>query len=754
MSVSGIALQRWRLAVGEMAWSDRLSWALPLVPMWLSRVVLAVGLLPEVTIPIPSLNDDAAHYSLILNASRAISAGLNPVDHWAPDLEIGYPQFAYYQHVPHLFVVALNRLLLRQVDLLTLFNLTRYVLLVGFPITVYWSMRQFGFSRQAAGAAAAVAPLLSAGNKFGFEYDSYIWRGYGMYTQLWAMHLTFLSLALVHRTLRDGDCYFASVLALSALVLSHVIYAFIVSLTLGLVLLAGMTRANARERIVRLALVGAPALIITSYFWLPFILNGAYHTTSPYMQDWKYDSFGASQVLTWLAKGELLDYNRVPVITAFGALGIFVALWQRNRLAMLSLAVFGFWLVAYFGRPTLGPVADLLSFNGKLWMHRYIVPMQLGVIMLVAVAAGGVWALLNRYLSPSSRLVETGALRRFGRVSWPSAVFAVLVLAVTITALTERWQFFDQNTRWMQETQQALNGDSELSAIITKIQSMPPGRVYAGVRDGFSDDIKVGSLRIPDVLTFNEIETAAPPYQSLSLNSDLIWHFDYNDLAHYEVLNARYVILPASLKAPHFLTPIISGERYQLLEAPSGGYIGLAQTPVGFEGVESDYHIVSRAWFLSRSPGQDIYPAIAIPGAPKLAGLTYEPLKGASSDVAHLHADYKPDELGAVESETDTKFNYEATVRVDKASTVFLKATFHPDWHVYVNGEEVQPFMLAPSYPAIHLEPGTYDIYFVYKANALRTPLLALGLVTLGLVVLGDWKRDWLRARLGRSSRR
>jgi hypothetical protein len=198
----------------------------------------------------------------------------------------------------------------------------------------------------------------------------------------------------------------------------------------------------------------------------------------------------------------------------------------------------------------------------------------------------------------------------------------------------------------------------------------------------------------------------------------------------------------------------MSGERYQLLEAPSGGYIGLAQTPVGFEGAEADYHIVSRAWFLSRSPGQDIYPAIAIPGAPKLAGLTYEPLKGASSDVAHLHADYKPDELGAVESETDTKFNYEATVRVDKASTVFLKATFHPDWHVYVNGEEVQPFMLAPSYPAIHLEPGTYDIYFVYKANALRTPLLALGLVTLGLVVLGDWKRDWLRARLGRSSRR
>ena len=85
-------------------------------------------------------------------------------------------------------------------------------------------------------------------------------------------------------------------------------------------------------------------------------------------------------------------------------------------------------------------------------------------------------------------------------------------------------------------------------------------------------------------------------------------------------------------------------------------------------------------------------------------------MKNASSDLTHLRADYTPDQLGTVESETDDKFDYEATVRVDEPSTVFLKATFHPDWHVYVNGEEVKPFMLAPSFPAIHLEPGTYDV--------------------------------------------
>ena len=736
MSVSGLALQRWRLVIGETAWSQRIAWALPLAPMWLSMLVLGIALLPEVTVAVPSLNDDAAHYSLILNASRAIDAGLNPVDHWAPDLEIGFPQFAYYQHLPHLFVVALSRLLLRQVDLLTLFNLTRYVLLVGFPVTVYWSLRQFEFSRPAAGAAAAIAPLLSAGFRFGFEYDSYVWRGFGMYTQLWAMHLTFLSLACVYRTLRDSKGYFASVVVLSALVLSHVIYAFITALTLGIVLLAGMTRANARDRVVRLALVGLPAIVITSYFWLPFILNGAYHTTSPYMEQWKYDSFGAPKILGWLVKGELLDFNRPPVITGFAALGVLVALWTRTRLGFLALAIFGFWLVAYFGRPTLGPVADLLSFNGKLWMHRFIGPMQLGAILLVAVAAGGVWTLLHR----------------FRRIPWPAAVFGAIVLAVTITALTERWMYFDKNTQWMQETQQALDSDTELSQIIATIKTLPPGRVFAGTRTGFSDDIKVGSLRIPDILTFNQIETAAPPYQSLSLNSDLIWNFDYTNQAHYEILNARYVILPASLTAPGFLTPIIEGDRYQLLEAPSGGYLGLAETPVGFEGSEPDYHVASQAWFLSRAPGEGIYPALAIPSAPKLDGLQYEPMAGASTAINHLHAAYTPAELGAIENEADTSFDYQATVRVDHPATLFLKATFHPDWHVYVNGHEVDPFMVSPSFPAIHLEPGTYTVHFVYEANAMRTPLLALGFLTLGLVAVADFKRDWLRDRLRRSS--
>src|SRR5438874_7814511 len=89
--------------------------ALVLIPILFNAIVL----LPELTISVPSLNDDAVHYLMIQRASEALASGDNPVDHWMPQVELGFPEFFYYQHLPHLFVVLLHRILFKQVDLLT-----------------------------------------------------------------------------------------------------------------------------------------------------------------------------------------------------------------------------------------------------------------------------------------------------------------------------------------------------------------------------------------------------------------------------------------------------------------------------------------------------------------------------------------------------------------------------------------------------------------------------------------------------------
>ena len=169
----------------------------------------AIALFPEVQHTAPSTNDQVFHYLFIERANQAISAGANPFDHWLPELELGFPQFLYYQNLPHLAVVAIYRLLLGSVSLLRLLNLARYLLLVLFPLTVFWSMRRMEFSAIAAAVGAAFSSMLSSRLDFGFDFNSYIWRGYGMFPQLCSMHLIFIGTACVRRVLVRGEGFCA-----------------------------------------------------------------------------------------------------------------------------------------------------------------------------------------------------------------------------------------------------------------------------------------------------------------------------------------------------------------------------------------------------------------------------------------------------------------------------------------------------------------------------------------------------------------
>jgi hypothetical protein len=258
----------------------------------------ALALLPELTVAIANLNDDAFHWAFIQRGIDALARGENVLEFWVPQLGLGFPQFLYYQSLPHLFVIFLHRALFGIVDANVLFNLVRYVLLVTFPLTVFWSLRRMELSLPASALAAAASSLLSTPALYGFDYGSYIFRGFGMYTQLVAMHLSFITMALLYRLAHRGTGYTFAALALAALALSHILYAYMAVITAGIVLLVGLSRATLVGRTARLLFVGACALAITAYSWIPTAGSASlYLDFSPYLERWKYDSFGAPKVL-------------------------------------------------------------------------------------------------------------------------------------------------------------------------------------------------------------------------------------------------------------------------------------------------------------------------------------------------------------------------------------------------------------------------------------------------------------------------
>ncbi len=707
--------------------------ALVAIPM----VLNAIWLLPELTSGAASLNDDAFQSMLVRVADAAIAAGRSPLDFWQATLELGFPQFFYYQHFPHLFVVGLDRLSLGLIDVFTLFNLVRFVLLVGLPLTVFWSMRRMGFSLVAAGFAAAASSLLSGDARFGFEYDSYVWRGFGMYTQLWAMHLSFITLACVYRVLQRGTGYLPAVLAFSLLALSHLIYAYMMVITVGLALLIVGDLRSILPRIARLAIVGVSALAVASYLWLPLLQAPEYAGVSPYLQEWKYDSFGASTVLGWLVSGDLMDHGRLPVLTVLLGIGVVAALVRPSRPRVFAVVGFAVWLVLYFGRPTLGPIADLLPLHDGLLFHRFIGEMELFAIILIGVGGESIWRVIGAVrVRRSQDMAEVGPdpeADGWRAVPWRPMVAFVLLVVILRPAIGERADYYDENSRWMAETRAAMDSDVDLQLVLATIQQQPyGGRTYAGLRSNWGKDMTVGGhIKVTDMLTFNDMPAVSPPYQSLSLNADMVWWFQDGEQSDFNVMDVRYAIVPADFSVPAFYAPMLRTERYALYRVPTSGMAEfVAITERRSAPTQQALFAGNLAWWQSSAPAEHRF----------IRWDYFQPVGPASPSEAcpDGRTEYERNEFDAIH----------LVVACPNATTLALKVTYHPNWQVTVDGKPVETFMVSPSYVGITLPAGRHQVDAQYQPTPIKLPLLVVGLVVLGAVAVLRRRLDWIPSRL------
>ena len=679
----------------------------------------AIALLPELT-PIPNVNDDAAHLLFARRADQAIATGQDPIDFWVPDLELGFPEFVYYQHLPHLTVVAADRALFGVVDIARVFNGVRYLLMVGFPLTVFWSMRRLGFGTVAAAIGAAASSLISDGGRLGFDYDSYTWRGFGVFTQLFAMHLSFLTLAALHQLLDRGRGYLLALATLTGLVLSHLLYAYMMAISALVLLFSAPWRAVAL-RAARLAIVGVAAGLIGAYLIVPDLILAPFQSVSPYLETYKYDSYGAPQVLGWLVSGQLLDSGRLPVLTVLVAVGCVAAVVSRSRPALVALALLVLWLILYFGRPTLGGLVDLFPMHQLLFFQRFIGGVHIAAILVIGV--GGAW--LWQLAAPGVRPVRLLAV-----------AFAMAVALVPV--LAERSAYYATDAVWMDQTRAAIARDADARAIFETLAALPPGRVYAGRRTDWGEQLDFGlpfrSVRLHDLLADREIASLAQPYQGGSLNSDLVFDFDPTRAADYAAFGVTYVIAPSTRQLPDFLVALRRTALYTLYSAPASAAARYA-TVADTIRVPSQTGILplQRSWLLGPLPAAGKVIRIDYPATP--AGATGHGAPGCDAG-------------GTIGSEVIAQGRVSVVATCPTAATLVLAITYHPNWHVTSDGVPVDTFMVTPSVIGVSLPPGRHTIVAEYRSTPIKTPLLAMGALIFVAVAAFRRRIERLDARL------
>lgn len=672
----------------------------------LPALLSAMALLPELTVPVPSNNDDATHFLLIKRASEVIAGGGNPLDFWVSNLELGMPWFEYYQPLPALAVAVLHRFFFGAIDVLTLFNAARYLLLVLFPATVFWSMRRMGASLPAAGVAAAAATLISGNFRYGFEYESYTWRGFGMFTQLCAMHLSFIAIALLDRALRTGRGMVVAAIVLALLAMTHLIYIYMMVFTAVLLTVRAVrSRRQFIVPFVRLAAMGAPALALSAWLWLPFLTTKAFLGISPYLQREKYDSYGAPTVLGWLAGGDLLDHDRLPVLTLFLAIGLVAAAVTRSALARTVVGGLILWLVLYSGRPTLGGLVDLLPLHEGLLMHRFIGSVDIFALMLIGLGGGWLWDLVHRS-SHAQRLV----------------LAAPLMLILLTPAIFERASFHGLSASWMRTTLDAIHADADAAQVIAYLHEHAEGRVFAGLRSGWGKtmdfSIPFNSVRFSDVLMFEGFDLVAAPNSSLTLNADLVWDLDDARADQRELLDVRYEVRPAGLAAPAFLQRVFSTAKYVVYRAPSPSnavYASFARTFA--VTTQTALFALNRPWFNGGLPGQRIFNRYDYPARFDGAG---EVVQGCAD--------------GQITFEKQQPGRIEVVATCATGGTLVFKTSYHPGWQVTVDDRRADSYMTSPSFIGVDVAPGRHRVVAEYHASPLKVPLALVAAILGGVL--------------------
>ena len=132
--------------------------------------------------PVAYPNDSAVHLQMVAFAQHLLSSGQFPLDHWYPYLSQGSPFFVQYQSASAIITGAMGQLIGPQQALLDVVSA-----FVTWPLCIYWTGRLLGWSRWASASSAAISPLLVSVTGYGYEYESYVAIGNGLWSQLWAM---------------------------------------------------------------------------------------------------------------------------------------------------------------------------------------------------------------------------------------------------------------------------------------------------------------------------------------------------------------------------------------------------------------------------------------------------------------------------------------------------------------------------------------------------------------------------------------
>ncbi|MDP3888548.1 MAG: YfhO family protein [bacterium] len=701
---------------------------------------------PELTVKADP-NDNAFQFGLVQRMNEvwqqtplltSPSALLSLVDHWVPTWVEGYPLPFYYQHLPQLLIVSFYNLFLRTIPLYTVFNLVKFIFLALFPLSLFISARRFDLSKSTAAFTALFGSQILTNGLFGADVSSFIWRGYGLSSQQWALFLAPLALSQAYQTIKNKNGYFLSLFLIATTISFHLAIGFIVVLSALLIPLSFLEfkkPINLKELFKPfwpLIIVLSLTAFTLAYWLIPLYLGGAYHNVSFWDPVVKWNSYGFNEVVYMFLNGQLFDFNRLPILTFFVVIGFLVSLYRFSEKYRFFSLLFILWLALYFGRPTWGPLLNLVPLLSEMHLERLISGVHLAGIFLIGIGIGFIFE------AGKKNLLVLGA-----------------ILALAIPVYQANFSFLGGNTSMILQANSAYQiQKTDLNNLLKTIKGLPEGRVYAGRPANWGREFKIGTVQMYLVLSQKELPISGFLPETWSINSEPEPFFDESRLSHFNLYNIRYLVTPPNQPPPNFAKKIDTFGQFNLSEIPTTGYFDIGTSNLLVTAKKENIANILHFWITSDLPDNKEYPTMVLDNnKPDLSYLTSIRMTDTSNylkdnqsfSLFSLKYPLKPAPavLGKLDGETINQGKYQSKVEMSENCEncfVIFKMTYHPNWQAKVDGKEVKTMMVFPSFLAVQVPSGTHQVSFEYKPSPIKAPLIVLGIISL----LGFY---WLRRK-------
>ncbi len=719
-------------------------------------------------------NDNIFQYALVdeakniwLNIFHAKLSPFQLFDSWNERWAEGFPLPQYYSHIPEAAISLAG--LISGVSTYKLFVVIRTLAAVLIPLSFFFAALILDLPWLFGVILAFFSQVIFTNGLYGIDISSFLWRGWGLSAELFAIFL--LPIAFAY-----GIDYLASKKNLGkALIFNFLVAAghfgmfYLLAFIFPLFIVFNFKKI--KETVVRFIVFTALLGVSLSYFLIPFLLTQNYRNFSYWDSLWKFNSWGVKQSIIFLFNGDLFDYNRLPILTLLIVFGVFYGFLQKNKLFKFLSWSFIFYFVFFWGRTTFGHIIDFFPGISEFHLHRIVVMVQFVGLWVGAWLVYNLVTSANKFLSrvelafklaikpfaSRSSSESEGSLRRWLAQTTDSRKNLLALIIISLSSLFFIFKLEQPVFKYAQENNDMIiraNREYQVDypdyyKIVQTLRKLPKARVYAGKPGNWGKNFTVGETQVYMALSRDGFAVSGFLPESWSPNSDQEQFFDESNPAFYKLYNIAYVVAPTNYKVLAQASLIDKAGKYALYKVTTDGWFGLGRSNIVVSGKKTDFLNVTRFWFGSELFNLD-YPQISFQTASLDSGKSSISLEDLNhyTDSQGLEDIWVKPPFNQLYQNEPTGFQkvtertlvngYSAEVKLNSSCSdcvVVLRESFHPNWVVRLNGKKVKTIPVFPFFIGIPVQgAGVYQISATYEPGLLKNLLLILEVLFLGSI--------------------